>query len=72
MKENNTNLKKVLDEIKLNKFLDEFENYTCDVRGQEYVMNYIISADWIGLQTELNLEWPNTPKYACVLAVWSN
>lgn len=61
----------MVDEIKLNDFLVDFESKTCVVKEVECNMNYIISADWIELMAELNLTRPNTPDLTLpVLVMW--
>ena len=59
-RERGQDLKPIVEEIGLNNFLSFFESKTCAYQGMEYFLRYIISADWMGLVSELCMAYPNT------------
>jgi hypothetical protein len=60
MSENATEFKKVAEEIGLDEFLSDFDQRACTINGKDHHMKVIISADWMGLITELRVPRPNT------------
>lgn len=59
-KENKEILKPVLEEVGLNSFLRDFTARSCIYKNKEFTLDFIISADWIALITELCASRPNT------------